>query len=236
MPWAVIPAAGVGRRMRGSVPKQYLPLAGKTVLEHALAPFLAEAAIDGVILALPPGDNVWPRIAPPSRKPLRTVAGGAERADSVLAALEALAREVGDDEWVLVHDAARPCLRAADLRRLMQVLADDPVGGILAVPAHDTLKRVAAGRDIHETIDRAPVWLAQTPQMFRLGLLRDALRHALQHGLKVTDEASALELAGHRPRVVEGRTDNLKVTRPSDLALAAFLLAQAKADEGQACA
>ncbi len=222
--------------MKGDVPKQYLPLAGKTVLEHALAPFLAEPLIDGVMLALPADDTFWPRIAPTGGKPVLTVTGGAERADSVLAALDALSERTVDSDWVLVHDAARPCLRPADLRRLLETLINDPLGGILAVPAHDTLKRVEGGRDICETIDRATVWLAQTPQMFRLGRLRHALREAAGHGLRVTDEASALELMGERPRVVEGRSDNLKVTRPTDLALAALLLARADDEGDRACA
>lgn len=222
--------------MKGDVPKQYLPLAGKTVLEHALAPFLAEPLIDGVMLALPADDAFWPRIAPTGGKPILTVTGGAERADSVLAALDAVSERTGESDWVLVHDAARPCLRPADLRRLLETLMNDPLGGIMAVPAQDTLKRVEDGGDIRETIDRATVWLAQTPQMFRLGRIRRALREAARRGLRVTDEASALELMGERPRVVEGRSDNLKVTRPTDLALAALLLARADDEGDRACA
>lgn len=220
--------------MQGDVPKQYLPLAGKSVIEHSLAPFLAEQRVDGLVVALRPDDEVWPRVAPHTEKPLLTAPGGAERSDSVLAALEALGERVGEDEWVLVHDAARPCLRIGDLAKLIGTLEDDPVGGLLAVPAHDTLKRVGPGGRVEATIDRGQVWLAQTPQMFRLGLLRSALREAAASGTRITDEASALERAGFHPRVVEGHSDNLKVTRPADLHLAELLLDRARA--GEPCA
>lgn len=222
--------------MQGDVPKQYLPLAGKSVIEHSLAPFLAERRVEGLVIALHPDDNVWPRIAPPTKKPMLTVPGGAERSDSVLAALEALGDRVGDEEWVLVHDAARPCLRTGDLAKLIGTLEDDPVGGLLAVPAHDTLKRVSPDGRVDSTIDRGQVWLAQTPQMFRLALLRGALREAAASATRVTDEASALERVGFHPRVVEGHSDNLKVTRPADLRLAELLLDRAHAQAGEPCA
>ena len=222
--------------MQGDIPKQYFPLAGKSVIEHSLAPFLAEPRVDGLVVALHPDDDVWPRIAPHTKKPLLTVPGGAERSDSVLAALEALGERVGEQEWVLVHDAARPCLRTRDLAKLIDTLEDDPVGGLLAVPAHDTLKRVSPDGRVEATIDRGQVWLAQTPQMFRLGPLRGALREAAVSGARVTDEASALERVGFHPRVVEGHSDNLKVTRPADLRLAELLLNRAHDQAGDPCA
>lgn len=236
MLWAVIPAAGSGRRMRGGIPKQYLPLAGKTVLEHSMAPFLAEPRICGLVVALAADDRLWPRLAPSAGKPVYTVTGGAERADSVLAALESLQTRADDRDWVLVHDAARPCLHQEHLCRLITSLEDDAVGGILGVPAQDTLKRVDSERHIEATLDRQRVWLAQTPQMFRLGPLREALRGAMARGARVTDEAGAMELAGLHPRMVEGGTDNLKVTRPADLRLAEFLLRATQHAGDGACA
>jgi len=223
--FAVIPAAGRGRRMGAEIPKQYLTLAGKPVLQHAVERLLAVAAIDRIVVALAEGDGFWPRL-PVARDP-RVVAtvGGAERADSVLAGLKALGRMAEDEDWVLVHDAARPCLRSADVEKLLAELGSDPVGGILALPSVDTLKEVADGA-VLGTVDRSRVWRALTPQLFRFGLLRSSLERALAEGVTVTDEASAVEWAGYRPRIVEGYPDNIKITRPEDLALAEFYLRQ----------
>jgi 2-C-methyl-D-erythritol 4-phosphate cytidylyltransferase len=152
------------------------------------------------------------------------VTGGAERGQSVRNGLEALREWAGPDDWVLVHDAVRPCLCTEDLDRLLAELDDDPVGGLLAVPVRDTLKQADATGRVATTVDRAQLWHALTPQMFRLGLLCDALQSALARGLRVTDEAAAMEAAGFSPRLVEGRADNVKITRPEDLALAEFYL------------
>ncbi|HHO67622.1 MAG TPA: 2-C-methyl-D-erythritol 4-phosphate cytidylyltransferase [Gammaproteobacteria bacterium] len=224
--WALVPAAGSGRRMGAQAPKQYLELGGRTVLEHTLAVLAADPAIEGVVLV---GDRErWPAglEAVLGGKPLIGAEGGAERCHSVLNGLRRLAAGVTGDPWVLVHDAARPCLRAADLRHLVVALAEHPVGGLLAVPASDTLKRADAALAVRETLDRSDVWHAQTPQMFRLALLSDALGRALQAGHEVTDESSAVEFAGHRPLLVEGHADNIKITRPEHLALAEFHLRQ----------
>ena len=216
--WIVIPAAGVGSRMRADRPKQYLSLAGQSVIEHTLSCFLDHPGLLGLVVSLAADDPYWSNLDCAKDPRIQRADGGAERADSVLAGLHRLS-ELGarDDDWVLVHDAARPNLSRQDLDKLLAELGDDPVGGLLAVPARDTLKRAGTDGRVVETIDRSVIWQAFTPQMFRLGALRDALANALEAGAAVTDEASALEWAGFSPRLVEGRSDNLKITRPEDL-------------------
>lgn len=216
--WAVIPAAGIGSRMRADKPKQYLQLAGKSILEHTLNCFLDHPCLLGVVVSLAEDDPFWPSLSCARDSRIHIASGGAERAESVLNALLRLG-ELGADEqdWVLVHDAARPNLDQSDLDLLLAELADDAVGGLLAVPARDTLKRVGSDGRVRETIDRSVIWQAYTPQMFRLGALHRALAEALVSDVAVTDEASAIEWAGQAPRLVEGRADNLKVTRPEDL-------------------
>ncbi|MFO1420870.1 MAG: 2-C-methyl-D-erythritol 4-phosphate cytidylyltransferase [Candidatus Competibacteraceae bacterium] len=223
--WALVPAAGVGKRMGSTVPKQYLPLAGRPVIAHALATLLDHPRIAGVVVAIGAEDEWWLTVAAElsTTKPLRVVIGGVERCHSVLNGLEALREWATPSDWILVHDAARPCLTVGDVDRLLE-LDDDPVGGLLAVPARDTLKQVDNAGRVAATVDRARLWHALTPQMFRLEMLREALRAALARGLLVTDEAAAMEAAGFAPRLVEGRADNLKITRPEDLALAEFYL------------
>jgi 2-C-methyl-D-erythritol 4-phosphate cytidylyltransferase len=225
--WAVIPAAGIGARMASEIPKQYLPLCGRPVLEHSLARFCAEPRIAGVIAVVAGNDPYYPDL-PSARHPKVTRAdGGPERCHSVLNGLRRL-REMAaaDDDWVLVHDAARPCVRQEDVARLLDELSADPVGGLLAVPARDTIKRVDGGGAVAETIDRDILWRALTPQMFRLGALTVAIEQALARGVLVTDEAQAIELAGAAPRLVAGHEDNIKITTPGDLALAEFYLRQ----------
>ena len=163
---------------------------------------------------------------PSARDPrVSTAPGGTERADSVLSALNRMAPTAAESDWVLVHDAARPCLTVSDIHLLIDKLKNDPVGGILALPVHDTLKGVEEGR-ITATIDRRRIWRALTPQMFRYGALKRALEQAARKRDTVTDEASALELQGKKPAIVEGRPDNIKITRPEDLSLAQFFLEQ----------
>jgi 2-C-methyl-D-erythritol 4-phosphate cytidylyltransferase len=225
--WALIPAAGMGRRMGSDIPKQYLPLGGKTVLEHTLDALARHPAIDGLVLVLGADDSCAATFPDQVRgKPLLLAMGGAERSDSVMSGLERLAGQADDQDWVLVHDAARPCLRREDLDRLIETLRDHPVGGLLGVPVRDTMKRGDARQVVCETVDRDGLWHALTPQMFRLGPLREALCAARDQGLPVTDDASAMELAGQVPLLVEGHGDNLKITRPEDLALAEFYLHQ----------
>jgi 2-C-methyl-D-erythritol 4-phosphate cytidylyltransferase len=226
--YLVIPAAGSGRRLASTIPKQYADLGSSTVIEHALAPFEADPDCAGIVIAIASNDPTWPAIAARRPRAIEVAAGGAERAHSVQSALRSLATRARADEWVMVHDAARPCFARSDLERLKHELAGDGVGGLLAMPLADTLKRGAAGVDrplVEATIERAGLWRASTPQVFRLGLLRDALDAALAAGKLPTDEAQAMEWAGHAPRLIAGRADNIKVTTADDLALARAIIA-----------
>ena len=220
--WAVVPAAGVGKRMQADRPKQYLPLAGKTVLEQTLTRLLEADVFSAVVVAISKEDPYWPELEISMHERVITATGGKERADSVLSALKSLRENASDNDWVLVHDAARPCLTSSDIHLLIDKLKDDDVGGILALSSHDTLKNVD-GLNIIETIDRSAIWRALTPQMFRYGMLKQALEEA-EGNPAVTDEASALEMQGLQPKIVEGRPDNIKITRPEDLALAQFYM------------
>jgi len=224
--WAVVPAAGVGKRMQADRPKQYLEIDGRPLIEYAITRLMANPHIEGVVVAISADDEYWPALEIALAKPLWVVEGGVERCHSVLNALQELATRAKDDDWVLVHDAARPCVRAEDITRLIEQLANDPVGGLLAVPVRDTMKRAAANQRVITTEEREGLWHALTPQMFRYGKLRHALEQAIEDESLVTDEASAMELVEYEPLLVEGHADNIKVTRPEDLALAAFYLQQ----------
>ena len=216
--WAVIPAAGVGARMAADRPKQYLQLGGRTILEHSLGCFLDHPRLKGLVVSLAIDDPYWPTLACATDPRIQRADGGSERSGSVLNALLQLnALGASDDDWVLVHDAARPNLSRDDLDKLLAELADDPVGGLLAVPARDTLKRVDKHGRVVDTVDRSLIWQAYTPQMFRLGALHRALADSLVADAVITDEASAMEWSGQAPRLIEGRSDNIKVTRPEDL-------------------
>jgi 2-C-methyl-D-erythritol 4-phosphate cytidylyltransferase len=216
--WALIPAAGIGSRMRADRPKQYLHLADKTIIEHTLNCFLEHPQLRGVVVSLAEHDPYWAALPCAEDARIHRADGGAERANSVLNGLLRLTEQgAKDHDWVLVHDAARPNLSREDLDLLLNELADDPVGGLLAVPARDTLKRASADGRVHSTVDRSTVWQAFTPQMFRIGELQRAMADALIAGVAITDEASAIEWSGKAPRLIEGRSDNIKVTRPEDL-------------------
>jgi 2-C-methyl-D-erythritol 4-phosphate cytidylyltransferase len=227
--WLVMPAAGAGTRFSGrqsgALPKQYAPLRGRTVIEWALTPFLMDPRCVGAVVALAGQDKWWPKVA--ERIPAVTVCqGGSERCESVRNALASLNRRAEKSDWVLVHDAARPCLATSDLDRLIEKVGSHPVGGILAQPVADTLKRAHAGAaEIGETVDRASLWRAGTPQMFRYGKLVEALDNAIAGKRHPTDEAQALEWMGERPLLVEGSGANLKVTTADDLAIVDALLA-----------
>ena len=221
--WAVVPAAGVGKRMNADRPKQYLELAGKTVIEHTLLRLLSAEVFTAVAVAISEEDPYWPDLDVSAHKKIITAAGGKERADSVLSALKAIRTVASDDDWVLVHDAARPCITTIDIHHLIDSLKTDEIGGILALSSHDTLKSVQGDNIIIGTLDRSHIWRALTPQMFRYGLLKNALEVA-EGNAAITDEASALELQGMQPKIVEGRPDNIKITRPEDLALAQFYM------------
>ena len=223
--WAVVPAAGAGRRMATNIPKQYLPLGEKTVLEHTLDTLLACRQLAGVVVVLSADDGYWPDLQERySSQSLEVVTGGAERCHSVLNGLTQLAGKVAADDWVLVHDAARPCVRQTDIDTLIKTLSATSHGGLLGVPVADTMKRVDGDDRVTATVAREGLWHAYTPQMFRIGRLQAALQHAIDNDLLVTDEASAMELAGVQPQMVQGHRDNIKITVPADLELAAFYL------------
>ena len=220
--FVIVPAAGSGSRMAAARPKQYLSLLGRPLIHHALSVLCAAPAIDAVFVVLSVDDTEWAThdwsALGPKLRPL--FCGGATRADSVLGGLRAIAGEAAAGDWVLVHDAARPCLAPWHVDKLVRELAHDEVGGLLAVPVADTLKRADEHRHVCETVPRDSLWQAQTPQMFRYAMLRRALEGARE----VTDEASAIEAAGLRPRLVQGDATNLKVTYPLDLHLAEWIL------------
>ncbi|HWK52344.1 MAG TPA: 2-C-methyl-D-erythritol 4-phosphate cytidylyltransferase [Steroidobacter sp.] len=222
--WVVVPAAGSARRMGAAVPKQYLPLAGRTVIEWSLAPFLAHVRTAAVVVVLAEQDQHWSQTTLARDSKIATTSGGAERMDSVLAGLRALQDRAAPDDWVLVHDAARPCLSGTDLDRLLTELNDNAVGGLLAAPVVDTLKRADDSGRVSQTVPREKLWRALTPQMFRRDLLQRALQSARTKGLAVTDEAQAVEALGLQPKLVAGDADNIKITLPEDLPRAERIL------------
>jgi 2-C-methyl-D-erythritol 4-phosphate cytidylyltransferase len=225
--YALIPAAGSGSRMGGETPKQYLPLNSIPLIAHALIVLAREPRIAKLFVVIAPNDTWWDGYEWAGWEDRLQVlrCGGASRAETVLNGLQAMATECAAEDWVLVHDAARPCLPAESLSLLLDVVADDAVGGLLAVPVADTLKRAVAGdaaaARAEATVPRAGLWQAQTPQMFRHGTLSEALREA---GSDMTDEASAVEQLGLQPRLVESDSRNLKVTYSQDLRLAGLIL------------
>lgn len=225
----IIPAAGSGKRMGLQSAKQFLSVQGKSILQHTLQRFSAVPGLELTVLALNLQDQAstdfLTALPAALQQRLRIVAGGAERMHSVQCALEALQGEAADDDWVLVHDAVRPCVRAADVIKLMGTLANEPAGGLLALPVRDTLKRAAADGHVLSTLDRTNVWQAATPQMFRYAVLVQALAAAQAAGVQVTDEAAAVERLGLPVKLVPGHADNIKLTWPEDLALLEALLA-----------
>jgi 2-C-methyl-D-erythritol 4-phosphate cytidylyltransferase len=219
--WVVIPAAGSARRMGASpIPKQYLPLCGATVVEHALRPFLVRTECAGVVVVLGDDDRLWRSLSIARDPRIATTRGGNERSDSVHAGMQALKPRASNTDWVLVHDAARPCLSDEDLLHLLETLRDDAVGGLLAAPVVDTLKRADADGRVACTVDRAGLWHALTPQMFRF----EILERALANRGAGTDEAQAVESLSLKPRLVQGSADNLKITTRSDLLRAERIL------------
>lgn len=230
--WTLVPAAGIGVRMQADRPKSYLSLNGRYLIDITLERLLAVSSIKQIQLALHPEDRWWPATESSSRDNVLPYIGGAQRADSVRAGLEVIRSRATPEDWVMVHDVARPCVSAADIESLLTALAGHPVGGLLALPIVDTVKQVAADGTVERTVDRALLWRALTPQVFRFHVLDRALRQAREHSLAVTDEASAVESLGLRPLVVRGRADNIKVTLPEDLALAGWFLGTASEGSG----
>lgn len=230
--WVVIPAAGVGKRMQSDVPKQYLKINDKTILEHTLDCFTSHPDVAGIVVVLSSDDFYWKKMkldAKTAEVPLYTVEGGKERSDSVMQGLDYLlmVEQLAEESWVMVHDAARPCLIKDDIDALLSIRSDACAGGILASPVRDTMKRAVA--DISETVisqteSRENLWHALTPQLFRLGELKNALEACHEKNFAVTDEASSLEALGKQVELVEGCSNNIKVTQAADLELAALLL------------
>lgn len=228
--WAIIPAAGIGRRMQSAMPKQYMSLNGRPVIEYSIDALLQNEHISGLVIALQSDDDYWPDKQVTSKKPVLRATGGKERSDSVLNAINELFRYEDfnrDTDWVMVHDAVRPCLRQQDIDKLVTEV-DDNNGGLLALPVRDTMKRQntddRAKNTVKETIERDHLWHALTPQYFPALSLKKALEAAQQNNLSITDESSAMELAGFSPRLVAGYEDNIKITRPADLRLASLYL------------
>lgn len=235
--WCLLPAAGIGQRMGANLPKQYLPLAGQTLLEVTLNRLHRAFPQATLVLPLHPKDHWWPAVEQSFLKnhpqaQLITCLGGQERADSVHQGLTALDTLAKPDDWLVVHDVARPCITQQDLHLLFNSLKNHPLGGLLAAPVADTMKRgqiTSASQQTFQTVvntvDRNQLWHALTPQMFRYEKLKTALSQGLAKGLNITDEASALEAAGFQPLLIPGRRDNIKITHPEDLAFAELLLA-----------
>jgi len=231
--WVVIPAAGAGQRMQSNTPKQYLKINNKTVIEHTLDSFQSNKKVAGIVVVVSANDAYWQAsFSESSTVPVFIVEGGKNRSESVFQGLHYLlkSRGVSFDSWVMVHDAARPCITKEDIDALLSIRNSNGVGGILASRVRDTMKRSLTDKTIQNKItiekteSRDNLWHAQTPQMFRLGDLKDAITYCNDQNIAVTDECSAMEIKGHRPQIVEGSYNNIKITYSSDLELAAFLL------------
>ncbi len=222
--WAIVPAAGIGRRMRAKVPKQYLNLNGRPIIETSLARISSLTYVRQIVVMLNPEDTVWPTLGLEQNPKIVCQYGGENRYQTVLNGLRYLSSQAHDDDWVLVHDAARPCVRRSDIDTLFEQIADHPVGGLLGAPVDNTLKRIDGQQEVSGTVDRADVWNAFTPQVFRFRLLLDALDTVDKGQKTVTDESTAVEALGYRPKMVPGNRDNIKITHPNDLNLAAQIL------------
>lgn len=225
--WVVVPAAGIGSRMGADKPKQYLPLLGKTVLEWTLGSLLGHARISGVVVALAADDKHWENTCFAQDQRVVTVSGGEERCHSVLNGLDQLAGGLAPEQWVMVHDVARPCISHGDLDQLIAATATAADGLVLGAPVRDTMKQTDAGRRVTLTAERGNLWHAYTPQVFRLGQLQASLQRCLEQHLLVTDESSAMEQCGFQPQMVPGNEHNIKITWPGDLALAELILTSA---------
>ena len=230
--WCIVPAAGIGRRMAADCPKQYLTLGGKTVIEQTLTRLLSHPAIVGVVVVLAEHDSHWASLGL-SDPAIHTTIGGDERVDSVAAGLAWLRQHIEGEPWVLVHDAARPLLTHAELDHLIAA-GGEAGGAVLGAPVRDTMKRTADNDQVAATVERDHLWHAFTPQMFRLGELREAIAQALAQDHSVTDEASAMEFAGYPVTMVAGSWNNIKITHPQDLALAELILQAQQQEQTEA--
>ncbi|WP_286235069.1 2-C-methyl-D-erythritol 4-phosphate cytidylyltransferase [Thalassotalea sediminis] len=223
---AVVPAAGVGKRMKANCPKQYLTIANKTILQHTVDKLVSHPKISAVVLSISKNDEYFDSTQLSKYENVHIATGGKERVDSVLNGLCAIERLAAD--WVIVHDAARPCITHEDISLLIEQCTRHKRGGLLAVPVRDTMKRAKLMSNglslVDRTVERQQLWHALTPQMYHAQALQSAIEQALIKGEVVTDEASAMELAGEDSLLVEGRADNIKITQPNDLAMAEFIL------------
>ena len=215
--WVVIPAAGIGRRMGSNVPKQYVSVNGKTIVEHTIDNFIGRKEIENICIAISESDKHWPALPISKNKKIITTIGGSERYESVYNALCALKDKANDDDWVLVHDAVRPCLKKSIIDRLITDISSNDVGGILALPCFETMKKVNNNRHIEETINREIIWRAQTPQVFKYKKLLLAIEKAINENIHITDEAMAMELLNYKPIVIMGDEKNIKITHQIDL-------------------
>lgn len=222
--WAIVPAAGVGQRFSADIPKQFHQLNGALVAQHTLSRLLSLSIIEAIVAPCEVGSSYWSKVPVADDPRVSLVPGGKQRADSVLNGLLALQERAADDDWVLVHDMARPCVMPSNIAKLVSELGGHEVGGILAAPINDTLKIIAADNSIQSTVNRAEYRAAQTPQMFRFGLLKSSIEAMLEQQKYPTDEASAIEQAGLTALVVDGRQDNIKITRREDLAIAEAIM------------
>ena len=221
--WAVIPAAGIGLRCRSTIPKQYLSLCGMPVVLHSIDRLLEIEEIEEIFVVLSPQDTFWQNLDIAHPK-LKTTLGGSERSQSVSLALKELSCKAHEEDWVLVHDAVRPCVSQSDLQKLIETIRNDDTGGLLAYPLSDTIKEVDNSLSVRKTVAREELWSAMTPQMFKYGLLRKAYEETALAGLSVTDEASAIESLGLRPKIVQGEKANIKITHAEDMALAESII------------
>jgi 2-C-methyl-D-erythritol 4-phosphate cytidylyltransferase len=215
--WVVIPAAGVGKRMGVDKPKQYISINDKTILDHTIDCFINREEIEGIVVAISKTDEYWPELEIAKHDKVITAPGGAERYQSVFNGLQVLKDKAENNDWVLVHDAARPCLNQSAIDRLIIELRTHDVGGILAMPCRDTMKRANASNEIVETVERESLWHAQTPQMFRYEKLFSAIEKVVSENTVVTDEAMAMELVGQKPMLILGHHENIKVTHKDDI-------------------
>ncbi len=222
--WAIVPAAGIGARMNSDTPKQYLLLGEHSVIAHTLHRLTELEDLGAIVVALHPQDRLWHTHGVALTDRLMTCSGGEQRCESVLNGLYALAGLAGDDDWVLVHDAVRPCVRLEDIETLLREIDNHPVGGLLGVPVSSTLKLANEQGDIVATLPRDDMWQASTPQAFRYAQLREVLEQSVAKREFVTDEAAAMEKAGYAPRLVRGSADNIKITYPDDLRMAQVIL------------
>ena len=232
--WAILPAAGIGRRMGSTIPKQYLTIDGVPLILHSLRRLSAVSEIQKIIVVIHPEDNRWAKlqesIVDEFENRIITVMGGDERYQSVLNGLTAVTELAASDDWVLVHDAVRPCIRTSDIENLISKVSLHPVGGLLGSAVDNTLKKVGADLSVIETVDRESYWNALTPQMFRFAALKESIEAVVASGEQVTDEAAAMEVAGFKPIMIAGHKDNIKITVESDLVLASQILKNQASD------